>query len=170
MTDLDVSTMQTFSLSEAVASTTSIAVASLSKTGFAATLVQSSKGWPRAVAWMTIIVVNITAGTVALLLWLQCTPLRKVFVILDYGYCWPDSVRTTSQILNSCESRRLQREQRMEMCPLTLLSQFSCVWHCRYRAVIDRCIRGLHKNDQKGILGRSMVLRIAWVIVSKMLH
>lgn len=96
---------ESFSLAEAIASTIAIAVASLSKTGFAATLLHTStKSWPRAVAWATIIVVNITAGMTGLMLWLRCIPMRKIFEVVNYGYCWPDGVMTAMQVVNSCKS------------------------------------------------------------------
>lgn len=99
-------TVASFSLAEAIASTISIAVASLSKTGFATTLVyttSSTRGWPRTLAWATIIVVNITAGMTGLMLWLQCMPMRKTFEMVAYGYCWADGVVTATQVVNSCK-------------------------------------------------------------------
>lgn len=93
-------------VADAVASTLALAVAALSKTGFATTLVKqgTKKGaWPHIVAWAIIAVVNLTAAATGLLLWLQCTPVRKTFTDLDAGYCWPGGVTIVAQIVNACE-------------------------------------------------------------------
>lgn len=103
MSTLDTDSIQHFLLSAEVSSTFSIVVTSLSKTGFAVTLLRDAVGGPRVWVWGLIFVMNVVSCLAATLLWVQCTPLRKNFETLKFGYCWPDAVRLAVPVVNSGE-------------------------------------------------------------------
>lgn len=86
-----------------ISSTFAIVVTSLSKTGFAATLLRDAVGFPRFCVWVLVFLMNAVSGVSGTLLWVQCTPLRKNFEAVKFGYCWPDSVRLAVPILNTGE-------------------------------------------------------------------
>ncbi|KAB5546846.1 hypothetical protein GE09DRAFT_1128863, partial [Coniochaeta sp. 2T2.1] len=62
-----------------VRTTLSITALAWTKTTFAVTLLRVSEGWMKKLEWFIIISMNILLGLTALFLWIQCTPLQKMW-------------------------------------------------------------------------------------------
>ncbi|CAK7216099.1 hypothetical protein SBRCBS47491_002717 [Sporothrix bragantina] len=72
----------------------SILAAVWSKTSFAMTVLRISTGWMRWSIWFIIISVNLILGMSAILQWIRCMPIKKVFDGSVAGECWPQDVVT----------------------------------------------------------------------------
>lgn len=60
-----------------------------SKTSFGITLLRISGGWARWLVWFLIASVNLVLGASAVVLWVQCWPIAKLFSEAEEGSCWP---------------------------------------------------------------------------------
>ena len=65
----------------------SILAAAWSKTSFAITLLGISDGWTKRVVWFVLISVNLVLGFGAVLQWVQCWPVNKLW-LGGPGVCW----------------------------------------------------------------------------------
>lgn len=65
----------------------SILAAAWSKSSFALTLLCISNGWTKRLVWFVLVSVNIVLGLGALLQWIQCWPIYKLWLGGD-GVCW----------------------------------------------------------------------------------
>ncbi|KAB5513406.1 hypothetical protein GE09DRAFT_1013960, partial [Coniochaeta sp. 2T2.1] len=87
--DLDTPNSDSLFLLVWVRATLSITALAWTKTAFAVTLLRVSEGWMKKLEWFIIISMNIFLGLAALLLWIQCTPLRKTWTpSIQDGTCW----------------------------------------------------------------------------------
>ncbi|KAI3397154.1 hypothetical protein diail_11217, partial [Diaporthe ilicicola] len=84
-----------------IASTAAITVTALSRIGFAVSLLRVAEGWPRRLTWAVIFASNIVSGLAGLFLWVQCTPIRKNWDHLNFGYCWAPQVQVAIPIINT---------------------------------------------------------------------
>lgn len=73
----------------AISGTFAILAAAWSKTSFAITLLRISQGWMWAVVWSIIVSMNVLLGLSAVFIWIQCTPVRKSWMPLVEGSCYP---------------------------------------------------------------------------------
>lgn len=60
-----------------------------SKTSFGITLLRISNGWVKWFVWFLIISINLILGTSAVVLFVQCQPIGKLFNEMLEGNCWP---------------------------------------------------------------------------------
>lgn len=60
-----------------------------SKTSFGLTILRISNGWRRWLIWFIIISMNMVLIANAIMLYAQCTPVRRLFDELSEGTCWP---------------------------------------------------------------------------------
>lgn len=67
---------------------TTILGTSWSKTSFGITLLRISSGWLKWFVWFIIISVNLVLSASAILLWVQCLPVEKLFDELAEGTCF----------------------------------------------------------------------------------
>ena len=65
------------------------------KTSFGITLLRLTKDRTKAVVWFCIITINITTFVSALVPWIQCMPLSKVWNPMEDGSCWAPGTGTT---------------------------------------------------------------------------
>ncbi|CAK7226338.1 hypothetical protein SEUCBS140593_006208 [Sporothrix eucalyptigena] len=72
----------------------SILAAVWSKTSFAMTVLRISNGWMRWAIWFIIMSVNVVLGTSAVLQWIRCMPVQKIFDSSIAGECLPQDVVT----------------------------------------------------------------------------
>lgn len=93
-----------FALLATTASTVNIMCTALARIGFAVSLLRIAEGWPRRFTWAVIFSSNIVSGLSGLFLWVQCTPIRKNWDMLNFGYCWAPRVRVAIPIMNTGES------------------------------------------------------------------
>lgn len=107
VTNLSPGTIREFALLATVASTINIAATALARIGFAVSLLRIAEGWPRHFTWAVIFTSNIVSGLSGLFLWVQCTPIRKNWDMLNFGYCWAPRVRVAIPIMNTGESSRI---------------------------------------------------------------
>ena len=63
--------------------------AMLSKTSFAITVLRISDGWTKRFIWFIIVSINLTLGFGAMSLYIQCSPVEKVWRPWIDGRCWP---------------------------------------------------------------------------------
>lgn len=103
VTNLSPRTIRDFALLATIASTINIMATALARIGFAVSLLRFAEGWPRRFTWLVIFASNIVSGLSGLFLWVQCTPIRKNWDNLPYGYCWSPRVRVAIPIINTCE-------------------------------------------------------------------
>ncbi|KAG8163559.1 hypothetical protein KVR01_006856 [Diaporthe batatas] len=101
VTNLTPQTIREFALLATIASTINIAVTAVARIGFAVSLLRIADGWPRLFTWFVIFASNIVSGLSGLFLWVQCTPIRKNWDTLPYGYCWSPRVRVAIPIMNT---------------------------------------------------------------------
>jgi hypothetical protein len=64
-----------------------VAAASLSKTGFAITLLRLAKPWMKKLIWLLIVSMNVIMFLVVILIWKACTPVRKIWQPEIEGTC-----------------------------------------------------------------------------------
>ena len=72
--------------------TLSITAAVWTKTAFALTLLRLTTGMTKAFVWFIIISMNIAMGFSAMVLWIQCKPLAKGWIMDLPGTCWAPRV------------------------------------------------------------------------------
>ncbi|KAL1873554.1 hypothetical protein Daus18300_003919 [Diaporthe australafricana] len=101
ITNLSPGQIREFALLATVSSTLAIMVTALARVGFAVSLLRVAEGWPRRFTWAVIFASNIVSGLAGLFLWVQCTPIRKNWDSLDFGYCWAPQVRVAIPIINT---------------------------------------------------------------------
>ncbi|KAH8788975.1 hypothetical protein F5883DRAFT_635841 [Diaporthe sp. PMI_573] len=101
VTNLSPGTIRDFALLATTASTINIMATALARIGFAVSLLRIAEGWPRRFTWAVIFASNIVSGLSGLFLWVQCTPIRKNWDNLPYGYCWAPRVRVAIPIMNT---------------------------------------------------------------------
>ncbi len=75
-----------------VAATLSITDSGWSKTSFALTILRLTDGWLRGFVWFLIGSVNVAMAVTALLNWIHCTPVERVWNFQAQGTCWPFEV------------------------------------------------------------------------------
>lgn len=103
VSNLSPGTIREFALLATVASTINIMATALARIGFAVSLLRIAEGWPRLFTWLVIFASNIVSGLSGLFLWVQCTPIRKNWDTLDFGYCWAPQTRVAIPIMNTGE-------------------------------------------------------------------
>ncbi|KAG7294608.1 hypothetical protein NEMBOFW57_004684 [Staphylotrichum longicolle] len=72
-----------------VTATMSIVASIWSKTSFALTILRLTDGWLRVVVWFLIGSTNVAMGVTALINWVRCTPVQKLWDYSVEGSCWP---------------------------------------------------------------------------------
>ncbi|PKS08085.1 hypothetical protein jhhlp_005360 [Lomentospora prolificans] len=60
-----------------------------SKTSFGITLLRISTGWTKWFVWFLVISINLVLGASAIILFIQCWPIQKLFNEMLDGQCWP---------------------------------------------------------------------------------
>jgi hypothetical protein len=75
-----------------VTATLSIIASIWSKTSFALTVLRLADGWLRRLVWFLIASINVAMGVTALLAWIHCTPLEKLWDSQAEGTCWPREI------------------------------------------------------------------------------
>ncbi len=75
-----------------VAGTLSVLAAAWSKTSFALTLLRISDRWMKVVIWILLVSLNIVMGASALMVWIKCNPIAKMWDGSLPGTCWPQQV------------------------------------------------------------------------------
>lgn len=103
VTNLSPGTIREFALLATIASTINIMATALARIGFAVSLLRVAEGWPRRFTWAVIFTSNVVSGLSGLFLWVQCTPIRKNWDNLNFGYCWAPRVRVAIPIMNTGE-------------------------------------------------------------------
>lgn len=101
VSNLSPGTIREFALLATIASTINIMATALARVGFAVSLLRIAEGWPRRFTWAVIFASNIVSGLSGLFLWVQCTPIRKNWDNLNFGYCWAPRVRVAIPIMNT---------------------------------------------------------------------
>lgn len=107
VSNLSPGTIREFALLATVASTINIMATALARIGFAVSLLRIAEGWPRLFTWLVIFASNIVSGLSGLFFWVQCTPIRKNWDTLDFGYCWAPQTRVAIPIMNTGERPRI---------------------------------------------------------------
>ena len=79
-----------------------------SKTSFGFSILRISTGWMRALIWFIIISMNMVLVANAVMLYAQCTPVRRLFDERSEGTCWPKVYGEKYQTF--CASRSLFME------------------------------------------------------------
>jgi len=89
-----------------VASTLSICASVWSKTSFALTILRLTTGWLRMVIWGLIISMNVFMGVTALINFIHCWPLDKLWDLTGAvpGSCWPIEVVINYDIFSAVYS------------------------------------------------------------------
>ncbi|CAK7225188.1 hypothetical protein SCUCBS95973_005777 [Sporothrix curviconia] len=82
----------------------SILAAVWSKTSFAMTVLRISTGWMRWSIWFIIVSINLVLGMSAILQWIRCMPIQKVFDGSVAGECWPQDVVTSYNTISTAYS------------------------------------------------------------------
>ncbi|KEZ40759.1 putative integral membrane protein [Scedosporium apiospermum] len=82
----------------------SLTAAIWSKTSFALTLLRLTEGKIKWLIWFIIISMNIAMGLSALFVWIQCTPLPRVWDRLVPGTCWEAHVLPNYNIFSASYS------------------------------------------------------------------
>ena len=82
----------------------SVLAAVWSKTSFAITVLRLSTGWMRWVIWFIIISVNIVLGMSAILQWIRCVPVQRLFDWTVAGECWSQEAVTRYNTFSSAYS------------------------------------------------------------------
>ncbi|PKS13135.1 hypothetical protein jhhlp_000477 [Lomentospora prolificans] len=82
----------------------SLTAAIWSKTSFALTLLRLTEGKIKWLIWFIIISMNIAMGLSALFVWLQCTPLPRVWDFRVPGTCWDPNVLPNYNIFSASYS------------------------------------------------------------------
>lgn len=123
VTNLSPETIREFALLATITSTINIMATALARIGFAVSLLRVAEGWPRRFTWAVIFASNVVSGLSGLFLWVQCTPIRKNWDNLNFGYCWAPRVRVAIPIMNTGEwPEILSYHMRLEMCAETFTS------------------------------------------------
>lgn len=104
---VDPANLSDIGLTSNIAGTFSILAASLSKTSFAVTLLRILKGRTRYLVWFIIATINITMSLSALLGWVQCSPIEKVWRVTVPGTCWPPSGKSLRMVSPDKQLTRL---------------------------------------------------------------
>jgi len=81
----------------------SLTAAIWSKTSFALTLLRLTEGRMKWVIWFIIISMNIAMGLSALFVWVQCTPLPRIWDPTVPGKCWDPHVLPNYNIFSACK-------------------------------------------------------------------
>ena len=81
-----------FLLTLGVRTTFTIVAISLTKTAFAITLLRVTEGSTKRFLWFVIISINLVLGVAALLFWVQCSPIEKVWTPSMPGKCLNENV------------------------------------------------------------------------------
>ena len=85
-----------------------------SKSSFAITLLAFSEGRTRKIVWFILISINVIMGTSAMLLWIQCWPIQKLWMGGE-GVCWLKFKRL--RVINTVSRRiRAVRTWRLRCC------------------------------------------------------
>lgn len=93
--DFDPNNFQPVMLPTTVAVTFAVTAAVWSKTSFGFTLLKITDGWIKKFAWFCIISMNIAMGVAALMPWVSCAPIQKVWDLsVTEGSCW--DIHTTA--------------------------------------------------------------------------
>ena len=74
-----------------------------SKTSFGLTILRISDGWMRWLVLYIVLSMNVVMVTNAILLYAQCTPIRRLFDELAEGTCWPKEVGERYQTFSASE-------------------------------------------------------------------
>ncbi len=89
-----------------VAATLSIVASIWSKTSFALTILRLTDGWLKGVVWFLIGSVNVAMGVTALLNWIHCTPVQRVWEFQAEGTCWPFEIVQYYDVFSAGSLRR----------------------------------------------------------------
>lgn len=87
--DMDLEKMPKAALFSYAAAFATILGTAWSKTSFGITLLRISSGYATWLVWFIIASVNLVLGASAVLLWIQCWPLKKLLSDAEEGTCWP---------------------------------------------------------------------------------
>lgn len=127
-----------------VTGTLSICAASWSKISFALTLLRITQGKLKAFVWFSIGVINLGLGAAALVLWIQCTPIRKAWDPLVAGTCWNVDVSVVVGIVGSGMYQTRVHVLPPCFCRASILTP--CLpQHQRQRSICRRGRRELHQ-------------------------
>ncbi|KAK1756994.1 hypothetical protein QBC47DRAFT_451496 [Echria macrotheca] len=88
----------------AVAGTFGICASIWSKTSFALTILRLTDGWLRKFVWFLIISMNVFMGVTALMNWIHCWPVHKLWDFSVEGTCWPDHIVVEYDIFSAAYS------------------------------------------------------------------
>ncbi len=86
-----------------VTATMSIVASIWSKTSFALTILRLTDGWLRKLVWFLIATTNVAMGMSALINWIHCTPVQKLWDFGVEGSCWPNNVMLHYDVFSSGE-------------------------------------------------------------------
>jgi hypothetical protein len=76
-----------------------ILAVSTSKTSFAVTLLRLAvRMWHKSLIWFIIITLNVIMGLCALFLFVQCSPVRKAWLLQTPGICWDSRITISYSI------------------------------------------------------------------------
>jgi hypothetical protein len=102
--DFNPDNMQLIAMPTSLAGTFIVTATVWSKTSFGITLIHISDGWIKKAAWFCIISMNIAMFLAALLPWVSCTPVQKVWDLTVDGTCWDPHIVMYYHIFSSSYS------------------------------------------------------------------
>lgn len=91
------------SLTGFVSSVFSLTAIAWSKTSFAFSLLRFMSGWQRVAIWFAIMTTNILLAMVQILFFIQCKPVKKNWMPMIPGDCWPPNVSVLCGVIASGE-------------------------------------------------------------------
>ncbi|KAK3900422.1 hypothetical protein C8A05DRAFT_35945 [Staphylotrichum tortipilum] len=87
-----------------ITATMSIVASIWSKTSFALTILRLTNGWLRRLVWFLIVTTNVAMGVSALINWIHCTPIQRLWDYQVEGSCWPNNIMLHYDVFSSAYS------------------------------------------------------------------